>query len=217
VTGQLVHAVADRLGDRRVGPQVRAALLLGHHHARLGVAVEVGEVQARLPRRRLRRIAETQGGRRRVVDRHRAARPGVELVHQVEEPGPDHVGAWPRVAPRQRADLALHAQAQHPQHRRVVLDLVHAVAPAVVLVQAREVALGAPAVVVGLLGGSDRAEVAAAVLAPGAALASQRVAQRRVGVERVVAEKRRRLVEDLVGDRRSATGCGGHARLHRRR
>ena len=44
----------------------------------------------------------------------------------------------------------------------------------------------------------DRAEVAHAVDAPGAALAVERLPQRGVGVERVVVLQRRRLVEDLV-------------------
>ena len=61
------------------------------------------------------------------------------------------------------------------------------------------------------LGGDDGAEVAHAVDAPRAALALERLLQRRVRVERVVVEQRRRLVDDLVGRRlRREAVNGGH-------
>ena len=128
--------------DGRVGAQVRAALLLGEDHPGLREGVVVGQRQAPLPLARQRRVL---AHRRhcRVVDRHRAARPRVELVEEVEQRRPHHVRAGARLAPRQRVDLALDAQAQHPVHRRVVLDLVDAVAVAVVGVQHRDVALRA--------------------------------------------------------------------------
>ena len=57
--------------------------------------------------------------------------------------GPHHVRAGARLAPGQRVDLALDAEAQHPVHRGVVVDLVDAVAVAVVRAQHRDVALRA--------------------------------------------------------------------------
>ena len=116
------------------------------------------------------------------------------------------VGAGSRLAPRQRVDFALDTQAQHPVHRRVVVDLVDAVAVAVVRLEHRDVALGALGVSERLRGGDHGAEIADPVKAPLAALANQRLAQRRVGLERVVVDERRRLVEDLV--RGCTIGCG---------
>jgi hypothetical protein len=61
----------------------------------------------------------------------------------VEHARAHDVGARPWIAPRQRVDLALDAEAQHPVHRRVVVDLVDAVPVAIVSAQDRDVALRA--------------------------------------------------------------------------
>ena len=107
--------------------------------------------------------------------------------------------ARPRLAPRQRVDLALDRAAQQPVPARVVLDAVDAVPVAVVRLQPRRVALGAAAVLLRLGGARDRAAVAHAVDRPARPSRSSALAQREVGVEEVDVLERRRLVEDLVG------------------
>jgi hypothetical protein len=215
VPGQLVDAVAYGLGDGRVRAQVRAPLLLGHDHPRLGEAVVVGQGQTRLPARgELGVLAHRRDGG--IVDRHRAARPGVELVEEVEQGGAHDVGARPRLAPGQRVHLALDAEAQHPVHARVVLDPVAAVAVAVVGVEHGDVALGAARVLDRLRGAGHGAEVAHAVDPPAAPVALERLPERRVRIERVVSIQRRRLVDHLMGVLRPANACG-HAIPPRRR
>ena len=215
VTRQLEPAVADRLGDRGVGPQIGAALLLGHDHPRLGEGVVVGQRQPWLPFLG-QRLVLTHGRDGRVVDRHRAARARVELIEEVEQARSHDVGACPWLAPRQRVDLALDTQAQHPVHRRVVLDLIDAVAVAVVRLQHGDVALRAPGMIERLCRGDGRAEIADTLETPLAALADQRLAQRRVGFERVVADERRWLVEHLVRGCTIGAARGRHHRLPRR-
>ena len=142
VSGQLVPAVADGLGDSGIRAQVGPALLLGEGHARLGEAVVIGQRHALNPLRRQCRVLPHRR-HRRVVDREGTAWPGVELVEEMEHARSHHVCAVARLPPRQRVHLTLDAQAQHPVHRRVVLDLVDPVAVAVVRAQYRDVALGA--------------------------------------------------------------------------
>ena len=93
-------------------------------------------------------------------------------------------------------------------HRGVVFDLVDAVAVAVVRLEHGDVALGTLGVIERLRGGDHGAEIANAVEAPLATLADQRFAQRGVGLERVVVDERRRLVEDLVRGRAVGTARG---------
>ncbi len=216
VPGQLEPAVSDRLGHGRVGAQIRPALLLGEDHSGLCESVVVGQRQAPLPPLGQRPVLahRRNGG---IVDRHRAARAGVELVEQVEQPRPHDVRARSRLAPRQRVDLALDTQSQHPVHRRVVVDLIDAVAVTVVRLQDGDVALRALGVIE-RLGGCDHAtEIAHPVKTPFAALAQERLAQRRVGLEGVVVDERRRLVENLVRGRTTVGTRGRHHRLPRRK
>ena len=93
-------------------------------------------------------------------------------------------------------------------HRRVVLDLVDAIAVAVVRFEYGNVALGALGVIERLGGGDHGAEIADSVETPLATLANQRLTQRAVGLERVVVDERRRLVEDLVRGRAAGTARG---------
>ena len=102
------------------------------------------------------------------------------------------------VTPPKRVHLALDAEPQHPVHRRVVFDLVHAVAEAVVLMELRDVALRAPAMLVGLGGSDHLPEVTHPVDPPAATLALDRLPQRDVRVEDVDVDERLRLVDDLV-------------------
>ena len=82
------------------------------------------------------------------------------------ERGAGDVRARPRIAPRQRVDLALDRAAQQPVPARVELDLVDPVAVAVVGEQPRLVALGAAAVLLRLGRAGDHAGVAHAVDRP---------------------------------------------------
>ncbi len=99
-------------------------------------------------------------------------------------------------------DLALDRLAQAPVPGRVELDLVDAVAVAVVRAQARLVALGSLGVLDRLDAAGQLARVAQPVDSPAAALALERLAQRQVRVEDVVGRDRRRLVEHVVGGAR---------------
>src|SRR2546423_5119120 len=87
---------------------------------------------------------------------------------------------------------------------RMEIDLVDAVAEAVVSAEHRHV-------LVGLLAPAQRfaahllAEAAHALLCPSAALAAERLDQHAVVIEQVVALEWRRLVQHLVGDRHSGT------------
>ena len=91
----------------------------------------------------------------------------------------------------------------------VELDLVDAVAVAVVGAQLRRVLVGlrAPASMRRAAAG-DRADRGDPLLGPVGALAPHRLDQRPVGLEDVVVDQRRRLVDDLVGCRsRALDGC----------
>ncbi len=85
----------------------------------------------------------------------------------------------------------------------VVVDLSIAVAVAVVGLQHRNVVLRAAGVLERLGRSGHGGQVADAVDAPLAALALECLGERRVGIERVVVNEWRRLVEHLVRRRRS--------------
>ena len=205
VARDLVVPVADGLGARGVGAHVRAALLLGHRHPAERAALVVGQRQPRLPLRRQLGVAP-QRRDRRVGHRDRAHDAGVGLRPQAHQRGAGDVGARARVAPRQRVDLALDRAAQQPVPGRVEVDVVDAVAVAVVGLQPRRVALGAAAVLLRLGRARHGARVTRAVDGPAAALALERLAQREVDVEEVGPLERGGLVDDLVR-RRSGGAC----------
>ena len=108
------------------------------------------------------------------------------------------MGAGLGVAPRQPVALALDRLAQQPVPGGVEVDLVDAVAVAVVGAQDRLVALAALRVVARLGGTGHFAAVAQAVDAPAAALALEGLAERGVGGEAVVGNQRRGLVRHLM-------------------
>ena len=124
--------------------------------------------------------------------------PALACVHSSSSVAARGVRARPRVAPRQRVDLALDRAAQQPVPARVELDLVEPVAEAVVREQPRLVALGAAAVLLRLGRAGDGAGVARAVDRPARALALERLAQREVGVEQVDVLERDGLVQDVM-------------------
>ena len=120
------------------------------------------------------------------------------------ERGAGDVGAGPRVAPRQRVDLALDRAAQQPVPARVEVDAVDPVPEAVMGEQARLVALGAAAVLLRLGGAGYGAGVARAVDRPARALALERLLEGEVGLEQVDVLERDGLVEDVMRERRHA-------------
>ena len=188
-------AVRRRAGGVRAN--VGAALLLGHRHAHERAVVVARPRDARLPLgRQLGLLA--QGGNRGVGHRHRAHDPGVHLAPHEEEGGAHCVGARLRVPPGKRVDLALDRLPEAPVPGRVELDLVDAVAVAVVRAQDRLVALGALGVGKRLGGAGQLAGVAQAVHAPATALSLHRLAQCEVRLEHVVRRQRRRLILDVV-------------------
>ena len=129
-------------------------------------------------------------------DRAAEARLGLARAHvggRARDVGARLVGA-----PRQRVQLLLHPGAHERVPRGVELDLVAAVAEAIVGVQHGRVLVGldAPA---HRLAAPERARGAQALARPSAALALERLLQRGVVLEQVAALQRRDLVEDLVG------------------
>ena len=133
--------VPVRDGARGVRAHVGAALLLGHRHAHERAVVVARPRHPRLPLgRHVRLLAQRRD--RRVGHRDRAHHARVHLAPDEEERGAHDVAAGLRVPPGERVDLALDRLAQAPVPGRVELDLVHALAVAVVRAQDRLVALG---------------------------------------------------------------------------
>ena len=87
-------------------------------------------------------LALAQGRDRGVGHRDRAHHARADLAPDVEQRGAHHVGAGLGIAPGERVHLALDGLAEGPVPRRVELDLVDAVAVAIVRAQDRLVALG---------------------------------------------------------------------------
>ena len=193
VAGDLVAAVAGGLRARGVGTHVRAALLLGHGHARQRTVRIARPRQAGLPLLGQRRF-RAQRRNHRVGHRHRAHHAGVHLAPDVEGGGANDMCPGLRIAPGQRVQLALDRLAQQPVPRGVEIDLVDAPAVAVVGPQDGLVALGALGVLERLDRAGQLAGVAQAVDAPRAALALERLAQGQIGLEGVEGGQRRRLV-----------------------
>ena len=155
VAGELVlgagAAAAERARARRVGAHVGAALLLGHRHAARArrsspppgaCAGRSGRREARLP---LRRELGLRAQRRhaRVGHRDRTAVARLDLRQHEEERGARHVRA--RAAARATAARAARgatASAHELVPRGVELDLVDAVAEAVVRAQHRRIRVG---------------------------------------------------------------------------
>ena len=115
--------------------------------------------------------------------------------------GADDVRAGPVVGPRRRVQAVADGDAHQLVVGRVVLDLVDAVAGAVVCAQDRTMAIGELAPPLRLLRAGQRAELGDLVEAPLPALADQRLDQHRRGGGVVILERR-----SLVGD----DVCVGH-------
>ena len=124
--------------------------------------------------------------------------PGFGLGEDEEHRRPRHVGAGAWLAPWQRVQAVGNRQLHEPMPGRMKLDLVDALAVAVVGAQHRRKGVGLDAPVDRLPSG-DGAELADAVERPPAALALQRVGEGVIALERVVAAQRRRLIEHFVG------------------
>ena len=132
VPGQLVLAVAQRPRGRHVRADVRAALPLGHRHAAQRAALLGGRPQRRVVvERREQRLPlggelglRAQRGDGRVRHRDRAAVPGLDLRHEIEERRPRDVRAGARLAPRERVQPVLDARLQQRVPGRMELDLV---------------------------------------------------------------------------------------------
>ena len=149
VPGDLPPAVVARQRARGVGAHVRAALLLGHRHpaqrARLVGPAELGVVaRGGQPRHPLggHLGLGAQGRDRGEGHRDRAAEARLGLARAHVGRGARDVGARPVGAPRQRVQFLLDAGAHERVPRGVELDLVAAVAEAVVRVQHRRVLVG---------------------------------------------------------------------------
>ena len=201
-----------------VGTHVRAALLLGHRHARDRrtlllrrdrARVIGGCSQQRLPLGRQLGL-RAQCRNRREGHRDRTGKAGLGLHRGHVHRRPRRVRRGFLGAPRQRVQFPLHAQRHQFVPGRVELDLVQAVAIAVVGAQDRLVLIGqhAPAQ---RLGARQPPECDRAIVRPGATLALERLDQRRVRREDVPVLQRRGLVEDLVGPPRGAARTGLHS------
>ena len=184
--------VAGWLGPRLVGAHVRAPLAFGERHAHerrvlLGRQLRVIRA-AREPRRPL--LGEVgvvaQGGDGRVRHRERAADTGFGVGEGHEPRGADDVRRRLGILPRECVQPVLDAETQELVPGGVELDLV--VAPEHRRALVREASeLERPAA-------AEPAEGRALVLALGSALAPERLDQRQVLGEEVVALERRRLV-----------------------
>ena len=128
---------------------------------------------------------------------------GLDLRPHEEPDRPGDVAAGPRRGPGRSVEPVLERGAQQLVVGGMELDLVDAVAEAVVRAQHRRVDVRQPPPLDRLLAARQAPEVGQAVEGPRRALASRRVDQRRIGGEDVVARERWRLVEDLVGGRRA--------------
>ena len=192
VAGELPPAVVAGQRARGVGAHVRAALLLGHRHAaqrarpcrrpaaargRSVVAVSRGTHSAASSG------CGAQRGDRGEGHRDRAAEARLGLARADVGGRARDVGARLVGAPRQRVQLLLDAGAHERVPRGVELDLVAAVAEAVVGVQHRRVLVGldAPA---HRLAAPERAGRAQALARPAAALALERPPAARRGPRR---------------------------------
>ncbi len=207
-------AAVQRRRRGRVGAYVGAALLLGHRHPAEGAAlalrrqralVVVEREEALLPLRgQLGLLAQRRD--RGVGHRDRAADAALGLHQQHEGGGAGDVGADARFAPGRRVQAVADPDPHQLVPGAVELDLVDAVAVAVVGAQLGLLLVCFEAPADRLVRAADRAQLPHAVLGPIGALAAQRLTQRPVGVEGVVVLQRRRLVEDLVGLRCGALG-----------
>ena len=199
-------ARADGDGSGRVGAHIGAALPLGHRHAEQRATLGCGRPQAkvvverchqRLPsRRQLGLVAK--GRKRRVGHRDRAPVSPFDLRPHVERGRARGVGAGARFAPGQRVEAVADGDLHQPVPRGVELDLVDAVAEAIVGAQLRRVGVGLESPGKGLFGAGEAAQLEHHVLRPGAALPFEGLAQRAAGLEQVVVDERRRLIQRSV-------------------
>ena len=181
-------------------PQSEPRLRVGRHRA----LVVVEREEAGLPLLgQLGLLAQRRD--RRVGHRDRAADPALGLHQQHELGGAGDVGAGPGLAPGRGVQAVADADPHQLVPGGVELDLVDAVAVAVVGAQLGLVLVGLGAPADRLPRAADRAQLARFALGPLGALAPQRLDQRPVGVEGVVVLQRRGLVEDLVGARWRST------------
>jgi hypothetical protein len=195
--------VAARL--RLHGPQVGAALLLGHRHAdrRARFFVEgdgtrivgVGEHPGPPHPRDVGCVREDRD--RGEGHGHRAGGPLLQLVPQVEERRAR--GKAARLAlPRHRVQAGAQRAVHQVMVGDVVLDLVDAPPEAVVRAQFRQVAIGERGMGLGLGGGDELPQVARRSRDPRHARAANRGLEPGIGRIGVVALEGRRLVEDFV-------------------
>ena len=219
VAGELVlgagAATVQRCRRGRVGAHVRAALLLGHPHpaerARLlgrrsQVAVVGERAEARLPLGgELGLVSQRRD--RRVGHRQRTADTGFGLRGDEHRRAGD-MRARLRLAPRQRVQAEADPGTEQLVPGRMELDLVDAVAEAVVGAQLRRVLVRLEAPADRLRRAGEGADLDRPGLGPLSALAAKRLDQHPVGAERVVTRERQALVDDLMGLRgRTLDSC----------
>ena len=145
----------------------------------------------------------------RVGHRDRAADPGLGLGEAHEGGAAGDVGAGPRVAPGGAVQLVFHRGPEQLVPGGVELDLVDAVAVAVVGLQLRPVLVGEPSQLLRLGRAGELADRGDPLASP-----SRRPRGRpprpatRVGLEDVVVGQRRRLVGDgVVAEGLALPGC----------
>ncbi len=200
-------AGAERVSAGSVGAHIGTALLLGHAHADgqrlLVVVADVTTVVA--PRRDLGQPA-LGDGRRQPQARHRRERHGdraaVAAFHlgvHVVLGGAQYLGARPRIGPGRGVQAFPRRHVHQLVVRRMVIDLVHPVAIAVVGLELRLVGVGLVAPLDHLRAGGLETIAVQLLDALFAALAQHRVVEGGVAPESVVVLQRCRLVEHLMG------------------
>ena len=189
--------LADRPRRRLVRAHVGAALALGHRHP----AERVASCEPRDPL-----VAEvglrTECRHGCEGHRERTADAGLDLAQQHEQGRPSDVRARLRLDPRQRVHPRLEPEPEQRVPRRVELDLVDALAVAIVRPEPRRMLVREPAPFERLA--AERLAEGGDLLLPGrAALPAQPLDERGVLLVQVVARERRRLV-------RASGSCDGH-------
>jgi len=170
----------------RVGAQVGAALTLGHRHAAERAAAVLAARQPRLPLRGEPRRRRAQCRHRRVRHRHRTAVPGLDLRREHEERGARDVRAAAPVRPRERMQTVREREPHQFVPGWMELDLAVVADPRWMLVREPPP--------LERLSRQQAAERGAALGGPCGALARERLHQRPVLGEEIVALERRRLV-----------------------
>ena len=206
-------AASDRSGARRVGAQVRPALLLRHPHpeedARLvGRGAEAPVVPVREDLRQPRRGDLGLSPQRRdrgVGHRRRTHDARLDLPEEEDPRGARDVRAGPRVRPWTRVQPILDREPEQRVPRGVVLDLVASIARAIVGVEDGWMPVRQEPELDRLFLAEELSQPRERRVRPARALANDRLSQRLVIRKEIGAAERRHHVRDLMRTKREVS------------